>query len=61
MTKGRYNFTCEPKIIEQAKARADELGAPLSLVVERLLAQWVASGAGVPPKADKPANGKKKK
>lgn len=52
MPKDRLNLTIPPELIAEGKARADALGTSLSVVIERLLAQWLASGAGVPPKVE---------
>ena len=44
MAKERMTFTVDESIAAAARQKSDETGLPLSVVVERSLAEWAKTG-----------------
>ncbi len=58
--KVRVDINLPADITERSKAMAEERGASLSVVIERLLRNWLSRGGEMPPK-EEPAKNKSKK
>jgi hypothetical protein len=57
--KSKVTINLPPEIVEQAKMIADERGTSMSVVIERLLQEWIYNGGAVPPKMDDTAKQKR--
>lgn len=47
--KSKLTINLPGDLIEQGKAQSENIGSSLSVVIERLLASWLASGGQIPP------------
>ncbi len=53
--KDRLNINLPAELIEQARAQADILGTSVSIIIERLLVNWIAEGGAMPAPTPKSA------
>ncbi len=58
--KVKVTINLPEEITEESKAKAEERGSSLSVVIERLLRRWLASGGEMPSKEEAPRKTVKK-
>ncbi len=57
--KSKVTINLPPELVEQAKEIADERGTSMSVVIERLLQEWIYNGGGGPPQMGDTAKAKR--